>query len=92
MRSERTGKQRDPSAESEYGVLQSDRSYPPFALNLISQNPNIANNPQAKAMIDVIKSGDAKKGEELARNLCSTYGVDPQEASKQAANFFKMSL
>lgn len=62
-----------------------------FALNLISQNPALSNNPQAQAMIDVIKSGDSKKGEELARNLCSTYGVDPKEASRQAANFFKMS-
>ena len=63
-----------------------------FALNLISRNPNIANNPQKKAMIDVIKSGDSQKGEEIARNLCNTYGVDPKEASQQAANFFKMPL
>lgn len=40
-----------------------------FAMNLISRNPKIANNPQAQEMIDVIKSGDSRRGEEIANNL-----------------------
>lgn len=59
-----------------------------FALSLIERNPNIANNPQAQAMINAIKSGDNRTGEEIARNLCNTYGVTPEDAVKQAASFF----
>lgn len=59
-----------------------------FILNMAENNPNISSNPQAQAMLNVIKSGDAKRGEEIARNLCNTMGVTPEEATKQAQNFF----
>lgn len=59
-----------------------------FILNMAEINPNISSNPQAQAMLNVIKSGDAKRGEEIARNLCNTMGVTPEEATKQAQNFF----
>lgn len=59
-------------------------------LNMAQTNPNIANNPQAQAMLNVVRSGDSKKGEEIARNLCNTMGVSPEEATKQAANFFNI--
>lgn len=49
-------------------------------LNMAQSNPNIANNPQAQAMLNVVKSGDAQKGEEIARNLCNTMGITPEEA------------
>lgn len=41
-------------------------------------------------MLNVVKSGDAQKGEEIARNLCNTMGITPEEATKQAANFFNI--
>ncbi len=47
-----------------------------MAISLISKNPSIANNPQAQNLISVIQNGDSKKGEEIARNLCNTYGVN----------------
>lgn len=59
-----------------------------IALNLISRNPAVANNPQAQNLIGVIQNGDSKKGEEIARNLCNTYGVTPEQAFTQAKNFF----
>ena len=59
-------------------------------LNMAQSNHNIANNPQAQAMLNVVKSGDAQKGEEIARNLCNTMGITPEEATKQAANFFNI--
>lgn len=59
-----------------------------IALNLISRNPAVANNPQAQNLIGVIQNGDSKKGEEIARNLCNTYGVTPEQALTQAKNFF----
>lgn len=59
-----------------------------MALSLISRNPAIANNPQAQNLIGIIQNGDSKKGEEIARNLCNTYGVTPEQAVTQARNFF----
>lgn len=47
---------------------------------LLQQNPGLKDNP----MFQTILSGDQKKGEETARNLCSSYGVDPNEAAQQA--------
>lgn len=59
-----------------------------FLLKMIKNNPQIANNPQALNYIDIIESGDKTKGEEVARNLCETYGVSPEEGYKQAKSFF----
>lgn len=61
-----------------------------FALNLIQQNPALQNNPNAKEMIEVIRSGDTAKGEQIASNLCKTYGVDKNQAVQQARSFFNI--
>ena len=63
-----------------------------FALNLINQNPQIAQNPNAQSMLNVIQSGDAQKGEEIARNLCQSYGITPDQALAQAKQFFHIPL
>ena len=59
-----------------------------LAMNLISSNPQIAQNPQAQEMINVIKSGDAERGKQIANNLCQTYGVTPDQAIAQARKMF----
>lgn len=59
-----------------------------FAMKMIEKNPNIANNPRNQQMIEVLKSGDQAKGEELANNLCESYGVSKEDAIKQAQGFF----
>lgn len=46
-----------------------------FAMNMLKQNPNVARNPQAQAMLQVLQSGDAQKGQQIAQNLCQTYGI-----------------
>lgn len=61
-----------------------------LAMTMISNNPQIANNPQAKSMIEVIQSGDAERGQQIAENLCNTYGVSKEDAVKQAKSFFKI--
>lgn len=61
-----------------------------FALNLIQQNPALQDNPNAKEMIEVIRSGDTAKGEQIASNLCKTYGVDKNQAVQQARSFFNI--
>lgn len=57
-------------------------------LKTIKANPAIADNPQAQAYLDVLESGDAEKGEEVANNLLKSYGMTKDEALKQAKAFF----
>lgn len=59
-----------------------------FAMKAIAQNPMIANNPRNAEMFSAIQNGDKARGEEIARNLCESYGVTPEEALKQAKGFF----
>lgn len=61
-----------------------------LAMNLISQNPNIANNPNAQEFIQVIQNGDSKRGQEIAENLCQSYGMTRDEALKSAKSFFNI--
>lgn len=61
-----------------------------FALNLIQQNPNIRNNPNAQEMIRVIESNDAQRGQQLASNLCTSMGVSQKDAVAQAQRFFRL--
>ena len=61
-----------------------------LAMNMIRNNPKVANNPNAQEFINVIQIGDAAKGQQIAQNLCNTYGVTPEEAMQQAKQFFKL--
>lgn len=61
-----------------------------FAMMMIQRNPNIANNPRAQEMISVIQNGDSARGQEIAKNLCNTYGVSEQDAINQAKQFFRI--
>lgn len=60
--------------------------------NLLQNNPYIANNPRAASMIKIIESGDSVKGEELANNLCQTYGLSREEALHQAKEYFSKNF
>lgn len=61
-----------------------------FAMSMIQQNPQVMNNPMAQNYIGVIQSGDAQKGQQLAENICKSYGVTPQQAMQQAKQFFNI--
>lgn len=61
-------------------------------LNMAMQNSNIANNPRAQEMLQVIQSGDVQKGQQIAMNLCKTYGVSKEQAVGMAAEYFKNQL
>lgn len=60
-------------------------------IDRIKSNPNIAGNPQALAYIEVLESGDSKRGQELANNLLETYGMTREDALAQAKQFFRLS-
>lgn len=61
-----------------------------FALNLINRNPQIAKNPKAQEMIDVIRRGDANTGMQIANNICNTYGISREQAVQDASKFFHL--
>lgn len=62
-----------------------------IALEMIRRNPQIANNPNAQELLNVIQSGDQKKGEEIANNLCNTYGISRDDAVQKAKQFFNIA-
>lgn len=59
-----------------------------MALNMIQNNPNVANNVMGKEFIDILKTGDPKRGIEMAENLCKTNNTTKEEAIKQARSYF----
>lgn len=61
-----------------------------MAMNRISSDPSFCNNPQAKAFVDIMQRGDIAQGQEMAKNLCQSYGVSEQEALQQAKSFFRI--
>ncbi len=61
-----------------------------FALDLIARNPNVGNNANAKAMIEVLKSGDNARGEQMANNILQSMGVSREDALSQAKGFFNL--
>lgn len=50
-------------------------------------NPNIANNSQVQQYIQVLMSGDARKGQELAQNICGSFGVTPEQGVQQCQQY-----
>lgn len=61
-------------------------------LNMAMQNSNITSNPRAQEMLQIIQSGDAQKGQQIAMNLCKTYGVSKDQAVGMATEYFKNQL
>lgn len=60
-----------------------------FAMNMLRRNPSISQNPRNQDLLQVIQSGDDARGQQIAENLCKTYGVTPQEAVNMATDFFR---
>ena len=61
-----------------------------FAMNLINRNPQVANNPMARQLIQVIHSGNETQGQQIAENLCHSYGISRDQALTDAKRFFGM--
>lgn len=57
---------------------------------LMQRNPNVANNPQAQQMLQVIQSGDEEQGRQIAENILKSRGLSKDEGMQQARQFFGM--
>lgn len=61
-----------------------------FARNLINQNPQIANNPNNKPLIDAIMSGNSEQCMKVAQDICNANNVLPSQAMNMAQRFFNI--
>lgn len=59
-----------------------------MAMNMMRNNPNINKNPMAKEFMNILESGDTKRGEQMANNILANYGLNRGEAVNQAKSFF----
>ena len=53
-------------------------------------DPSIANNPNSRTMLEVLQTGDSKRGEQIANNLLNTYGIAKDDAVRMAREFFHL--
>ena len=60
-----------------------------LAYSLLMSNPQIANSPQGQQFMQILQSGDQKAGEQMAMNICNSYGTTPQNALMMALKFFQ---
>lgn len=59
-----------------------------MAQQMAQQQPDIQKNPRAMEMLQVLLSGDARRGEELANNLLQTYGKTKEQGMQLASQRF----
>lgn len=57
-----------------------------IAIGMLRSNPNFKNNELAQSFLEAYDQKDSKKGEELANNILTTYGLDKDAAVRQAQN------
>lgn len=59
-----------------------------FAKDLLAKNPDKANTPLGKQLLDILETKDYAKGEQLGNNICKTYNIDKEEALQNGRQFF----
>lgn len=62
-----------------------------FALNMLMNSPMVAGNPNAQEFVRVLQNGDSVRGQQIADNICSTYGMSREDAVAQAKQFFRLN-
>ncbi len=73
-----------------FGMLMQAYKNPQQFLQNAMQNTQLMQNPIFKNTVDMIKKGDDKGLEEMARNLCAEKGINPEDAIKQIKTQFGM--
>ena len=54
----------------------------------MNQNQNAPLTQTQQSYIDILKSGNASAGEQLAMNLCNTMGISKDQAIAEARQYF----
>lgn len=60
-----------------------------LAMNFLQQHPEVANTPQGQQLARILQSGDDRAGQEMAMNICNSYGVSPMQALMHCINSLK---
>lgn len=63
---------------------------PQMFLESVMNNSELMKNPIARNTIEMMKNGDRKGTEEIARNLLKERGINPDEAYNQVKSMFGM--
>lgn len=63
---------------------------PQAFLQKAMENSQMMQNPIFKNTVDMMRKGDNKGLEEMARNLCAEKGINPEDAIKQIKSHFGM--
>lgn len=56
-----------------------------FASKALEANPKFKNAPMGQQLMNCIRNNDSKTGEEIANNILKTYGINKEDAIKQAS-------
>lgn len=59
-------------------------------IGAVMNNPQVKNSPLAQEGLNAIFSNDNKKGEELANNILTSYGLTKEQGIEKARNFFHL--
>lgn len=61
-----------------------------FAMNMIQNNSDkIQNKELANQLMDILQTGNLRKGEELANGILQQNNIQKEDALKQARSFFR---
>lgn len=55
-----------------------------FAMNNLQNNPQIQSSEMGQNFMNILQTGNAKAGEEMANNILHSYGLSKEEAIRQA--------
>lgn len=61
-----------------------------FAMQMMMKNSGAQNTPMGREFMDILQSGDERRGIQLANNLCQSYGTSKEDALNQARQFFHL--
>lgn len=59
-----------------------------IAMNILSQNPQVANTPQGQYLQTLIRNQDMQGIKEMGMNMSKSLGVTPQNLMPQMKNMF----
>lgn len=63
-----------------------------IAIQALQRNQQIANSPQGRQFMQILQSGDVAAGQQMAQNLCQSYGISQEDAIRQTAKFFNIPM
>lgn len=60
-----------------------------LALNLLAQSPAISQSPMGQQFLHILQTNDVQAGEQMALNICNSYGSNPNDMLLKATRFFQ---